>query len=152
MTDAASDPDREDPRSEEAGHSDRAAPPPGREIGGALVKVLTDTAFAVVGIAATVVDKAQQFYAEQREQARIAGDERSAEYIVFVQAPDQMQKMATDLAKGYQDMAEKGRQRVLRTQAELEADLSDSRPEKAQLSQPGDRGEGEKGDSDSNLT
>jgi len=79
------------------------------QLGQQALKLIADTAYAAAGAATTLVEKAREYYDQQRKEAAAANDESSTQFKTFVQVPDQVKKMLDDLAKGYQDLADKGR-------------------------------------------
>lgn len=84
------------------------------QLGEGIVKFATDTAYAAVGFAGLVGDKAKAFYDDQKRQyaeTHPETPEREAGAKDFLnQLKEQLDKFFDDLTRGYRDMAERGRE------------------------------------------
>lgn len=81
-------------------------------LGDNLVKVATEAAYAAVGFAGFVGDRAKTFYEEQQRQYVTSHpDTNSSEgaKAFLAQMREQVNKFVDELTKGYRDMAERGR-------------------------------------------
>ena len=77
-----------------------------------LKKVATEAAYAAVGFAGFVGDKAKTFYEEQQRQyvaAHPDSDSTEGAKAFLAQMREQVNKFVEELTKGYRDMAERGR-------------------------------------------
>ncbi|MHA6513754.1 hypothetical protein [Tessaracoccus sp. Z1128] len=88
---------------------DRVSP---ENIGENLKKVAAEAAFAAVGFAGFVGDKAKTFYEEQQRQyvaAHPDNDSTEGAKAFLAQMRDQINKFVEELTKGYREMADRGR-------------------------------------------
>lgn len=104
---------------------DRLTP---EKVGDAAVKFATDTAYAAAGFAGLVGEKAKAFYDEQKEQyAKSHPDEDAPTAKAFLgQLSEQLNRFADELSRGYQEMAEKGREVVARNNPARRADAGNA--------------------------
>lgn len=122
-------------------HEDQGHEPPKREaeqLGETALKYLADTAFAVAGLAASLADRAKEYYEEQRREAVERQDEDSLQHKAFVQAPDEVRRLLDELASGYQELVRRGREAVRPADAAPRADDSPSEGEDEAGSQGSD--------------
>lgn len=93
---------------------DRLTP---EKVGDAAVKFATETAYAAAGFAGLVGEKAKAFFDEQKEQyAKSHPDEDAPTAKAFLgQLSEQLNRLADELSRGYQEMAVKGRDVVARS-------------------------------------
>ena len=100
------------PEHEQVVEAEHAEQPSAENLGDNIVKAATEAAYAAVGFAGFVGEKARSFYEEQQRQYVAAHpDSETAEgaKAFLAQMREQMNKLVEDLTKGYRDMAERGR-------------------------------------------
>lgn len=88
------------------------------QLGEKLKKVANDAAYAAVGFADLLTDKAKSFYEDQKRQyieSHPDAPQGAAEFLG--QLGEKLDKFVEDVAKGYKDLAERGRARTERQKA-----------------------------------
>lgn len=81
-------------------------------LGDSIVKVATEAAYAAVGFAGFVGDRAKSFYEEQQRQYAAShpdSDGTEGAKAFLAQMREQVNKFVEELTQGYRDMAERGR-------------------------------------------
>ncbi len=97
-----------------------------KEIGDLAIKFATDTAYAAAGFADLVGEKAREFTEKQRASMAESGETPADQTKAFLeQVSAQMNKVVEDMGHAYRDLAERGRDALVKLQQQQQA----ARPE-----------------------
>ena len=109
------------PEHEQVVEADHAEQLSAENLGDNIVKAATEAAYAAVGFAGFVGEKARSFYEEQQRQyvaSHPDTDSSEGAKAFLAQMREQVNKFVDELTKGYRDMAERGRGEARHADAE----------------------------------